>query len=78
MFMSSKYILAFALVFTVLVLGCVSDKQDAPPLEPLDDGVISSVDTDLDALVSDLEESSQIAAELEDDINVDELELVLE
>ena len=78
MFMGSKYLLAFALVFTVLVLGCVSDKQDAPSVEPLDDSAISSIGTDLDTIVSDMEESSQIAAELEDDINIDELELVLE
>lgn len=78
MFMSSKYLLVFALVFTVLVLGCVSEKQDAPAVEPLDDSAISSVGTDLDTIVSDMEESSQIAAELEDDINIDELELVLE
>ena len=76
--MGSRYILVFALVFTALVLGCVSDNQDASPVEPLDDGVISSVDADLDAIVSDMDESSQIALELEDDINIDELELVLE
>ncbi|MCK5333832.1 MAG: hypothetical protein KAJ24_04925 [Candidatus Aenigmarchaeota archaeon] len=78
--MSSKYILVFALVFTVLALGCVSDnnEQDAPYVEPLDEGAISSVDTGLDALVSDMDDSSEIAAELEDGINVDDLEIVLE
>ncbi|MCK5233771.1 MAG: hypothetical protein KAJ91_03045 [Candidatus Aenigmarchaeota archaeon] len=76
--MSSKYLLAFALVFAVLALGCVSDEQDAPSSEPLDDSVISSVDADLDAIVSDMDESSRIAMDLEDDINIDELELIIE
>ncbi len=76
--MRSKYILAVVLVLAALVSGCIFDKQDAPPLEPLDESGISSVDADLDTIVSDLEESSRIAAELEDDINIDELELVLE
>ncbi|MCK4555188.1 MAG: hypothetical protein KAT83_01145 [Candidatus Aenigmarchaeota archaeon] len=76
--MRSKYILAVVLVLAALVSGCIFDKQDAPQVEPLDESAVSSVDAELDTIVSDLEESSLIAAELEDDINIDELEIALE
>ena len=37
----------FVIVLSALVSGCIFDKQDAPPVEPLDESVISSVDADV-------------------------------